>query len=371
MATRPDLAPSHLSMSRWPGPIPTARQMPPSPWDGCDPEASDWPVLVTGAGGFVGGHIARELAGAGHRVRGLTRRRPAVEPDDPPIEWLVGDLRDPEVRRRASAGIRGVIHAASWVCLGLDPRGMSHVVNVDSTRQLLAEAARAGAERFIYTSTLYTLAAGSPEEPADEFTSWNLQRVESPYTRTKRQAERLVLEASHPRLSTVVLCPGMVLGPRDPKPTSTTIVRALSRTPVAILPLGGIPIVDARLVAMAHRRALVAGGSGQRYAVVGPYLSYPELAALVASITGRPRWVATLPDRCEPVLSRAADWLAPIARRWVPDLSRQLVAGGFLRLHVRGDRADLCFGLEHPPAIDSIARSLEPCPDLLTQAVKG
>ena len=60
-----------------------------------------------------------------------------------------------------------------------------------------------------------------------------------------------------------------------------------------------------------------------------------------------------------PVLARAADWLAPIAWRWVPDLSPQLVAGGFLRLHVRGDRADLCFGLEHPPAAESIARSLE------------
>jgi dihydroflavonol-4-reductase len=182
--------------------------------------------------------------------------------------------------------------------------------------------------------------------------------VDSPYTRSKRQAERLVLDARHPRLTTLALCPGMVMGPRDTKPTSTTIVRALARSLVAILPHGGIPIVDAGLLALAHRRALIAGGSGQRYAVVGPYLSYPELAALVASITGRPRWLVTLPDPLEPVLGRAADWLAPIARRWVPNLSRQLVAGGFLRLHVHGERADACFGLEHPPAVESIARSL-------------
>jgi dihydroflavonol-4-reductase len=336
-----------------------ARQIPPSPWDGREPEPSGWPVLVTGAAGFVGGHIARELAGAGHRVRGLTRRPPTVEPDDPPIEWLVGDLRDAEVRRRALAGVRGVIHTASWVCLGLDPRGTSHAVNVESTRRLLAESTLAGVERFVYTSTLYTMAAGTLAEPAHEFTAWNLERVDSPYTRTKRQAERLVLEARQPGLTTIALCPGMVMGPRDTKPTSTMIVRTMSRHLVAVLPHGGLPIIDARLLARAHRRALVAGGIGQRFAVVGPYLSYPDLAAVVASITGKPRWVVTLPDPFEPVLVRVADWLAPMARRWVPDLSRQLVAGGFLRLHVCGERADVCFGLEHPPAVESIARCLE------------
>jgi dihydroflavonol-4-reductase len=328
------------------------------PWDGREPEPSDWPVLVTGAGGFVGGHIARELAGAGHRVRGLTRRPPRIDPGDPPIEWLVGDLRDVDVRRRSLAGVRGVLHAASWVRLGLDPRGTSRAINVEVTAKLLAEAARSGVERFVYTSTLYTLAAGTPDEPADELTAWNLRRVESPYTRTKREAERLVLEASGPGFSTLAICPGMVMGPRDAKPTSTMIVRMLARYPVAVLPHGGIPIVDARLLATAHRRALVAGGSGTRYAVVGPYLSYPELAAVVASIVGRPRWVVPVPDRWERALGRAAEWTAPLVRRWAPDLSRQLVAGGFLRLHVDGRRAEACFGLRHPPAVESIAASL-------------
>ena len=125
-----------------------------------------------------------------------------------------------------------------------------------------------------------------------------------------------------------------------------------------MLPPGGIPIVDARVLATAHRRALEAGGGGTRYAVVGPYLSYPELAAVVAPIAGRPRRVIALSDRWEPALGRVAEWTAPLLRRWIPNLSRQLIAGGFLRLHVDGRRADACFGLRHPPAAESIAASL-------------
>ena len=121
---------------------------------------------------------------------------------------------------------------------------------------------------------------------------------------------------------------------------------------------GGIPIIDVGVLALAHRRALVAGGAGERYAVVGPYLSYRELAAVVASITGRPRFVTPLPDFLEAVVAKPVDWIAPLLHRKWPDLSHQLVAGGFLRLHVSGARADACFGLVHPPAVDSIARSL-------------
>jgi dihydroflavonol-4-reductase len=320
-----------------------------------DPDPSQWPVLVTGAGGFTGGHIARYLAGAGHFVRGFTRRPAQVESGDAPIEWIIGNLMDSDVRRRALAGVRGVIHTAAWVSLGPDDKGLSHPVNVEVTARLLNEAKEAGVERFVYTSTLYTLAAGTPEQLADESSDWNLHGLDSSYIRTKRQAERTVLEASAGGFTTIALCPGMVLGPRDPKPTSTQIIRAYAKTMVAIAPAGGIPIVDSRLLAQAHRRALIAGGSGQRYAVVGPYLSYRELARLVASITGRPRWIIPLPDPLEPLIVRAACWFGPLVRHWWPDISPQLATAGFLGLYLSGDRANACLGLHHPSARETIA----------------
>jgi dihydroflavonol-4-reductase len=320
------------------------------------PEPSAWPVLVTGAGGFVGGHVARHLAEAGHRVIGLSRRPPAIEPGDPEIVWQVGDLRDPEARRSALRGVRGVIHAAGWVRLGSDPSGVARAVNVEATRDLLKDAAEAGVERFVYTSTLHTLAAGTADAPADEGSAWNLGPIDAPYSSTKREAERLVIEGAG-GLQSVVICPGMAIGPRDAKPSSTRLLLAMAGSPVAFLPGGGIPVVDAAVLATAHRAALAVGVPGARYAVVGPYLSYREMARLVANLTGRPRLIVPIPDRAERplvALGRAIDrW-----RNGAGIVSAATVAGGFLRLYVRGDRADSTFGLRHPPPICSMFDAL-------------
>ncbi|QEH32606.1 3 beta-hydroxysteroid dehydrogenase/Delta 5--_4-isomerase [Aquisphaera giovannonii] len=321
-----------------------------------DPAPGDWPVLVTGAGGFVGGHVARHLAAAGHSVRGLARTRPLEEPGDPPIEWILGDLRDERLRLRAVEGVRGVIHTAAWVSLGKDPKGLSRAINVEATRQFLDEARRAGVERFVLTSTLHTLASGTADAPADEDTPWNLECVDSPYCRTKREAEAIVRGASEGGFSTVTLCPAMVLGPRDPKPTSTRLLRVIASSPVSFLPRGGIPIVDSTVIATAHRRALIAGEPGARYAIAGPYLSYPELGRLVGRVAGWPRAVAVLPDFLQGPMMLSTGLLGRFGRH--AELSATTVSGGFLRLHVSGRRADATFGLVHPPAIETIRAAM-------------
>jgi dihydroflavonol-4-reductase len=321
-----------------------------------DPTPQEWPVLVTGAAGFVGGHVARYLAECGHMVRGLTRTPPNLRADDPHIEWLVGDLSDPQTRSEAVGGVRGVIHTAGWVSLGRDPTGLSQANNLDATCSLLDDARRAGVARFILTSTLHTLAAGTAEEPANETTPWNLDCVDSPYSRSKREAEARVRQASEPRFETVVLCPGLVVGPRDPKPTSTKLLRTLSRSAVAFLPGGGIPIVDANVVALAHRRALSSGQPGDRYAVVGPYLSYVEMARLVARIAGNPQLIVPLPSLLAGPLRASAVLLNRLGL--TSELSGTTVSGGFLALHVSGRRADLGFGLVHPPALESVRSAL-------------
>jgi dihydroflavonol-4-reductase len=317
------------------------------------------PVLVTGAGGFVGGHVARALAAAGYPVRGLSRRPPSIEQGDPPIDWVIGDLRRAPDRMRAIEGMKGVIHTAGWVSLGFDRRGESRAINVEATRALLDEAEGVGVERFVYTSTLWTVAAGTSDYPADEDSAWNLDTIRSPYSESKSEAERLVLQRDGARLGTTVLCPGLVIGPRDLRPTSTRLLLMMARAPLIVLPRGGIPVVDARVLALAHVRALERAERRRRYVVAGPYLSYQVMAQLVGRVIGRPPAIVTVPDAMEGPLT----WIGWVLNRLAPgrgaDFSPAAIAGGFLRLHVSGARADTAFGLRHPPPLVSIFDALD------------
>jgi dihydroflavonol-4-reductase len=316
-------------------------------------------VLVTGAGGFVGGHVARALAEAGYRVRALTRRTPPPPgPFESPIDWIVGDLRNADDRARALAGVRWVVHTASWVSLGADPRGESQAVNVEATRALLLEGRAAGVERFVYTSTIWTVAAGTANEPADEESAWNLDRLRSPYCTTKRAAERLVLDSDQPGFQTVVLNSATVLGPGDVRPTSTRLLLHMARTPVAFMPAGGTPVIDVRVVAQAHVRALERAAPGRRYVLAGPYLSYFEIATLVARVAGNPRRIVVIPDLLERPLTRIVGWIDHlVGGRW-PEISAAAVGGGYLRFHLSGALGDAAFALQHPPPIQSIYDAL-------------
>ena len=133
----------------------------------------------------------------------------------------------------------------------------------------------------------------------------------------------------------------------------------MARSPVAFLPGGGIPVIDARVAAFAHRQALEFGEPGQRYALVGPYLGFVDLAKLVGKVTGSPLAIVHLPDVLECPMSWSAGMLDRLTGGRLIEVSRAAVVGGFLRLHVRGDRADALFGLKHPPPIVSIREALE------------
>src|SRR3954471_20740213 len=110
------------------------------------------PVLVTGASGFLGWHVAQVLLERGRAVRALVRAGSRVP--ELGVETVTGDLRDPASLERAAAGCELVFHvAADYRLWAKDPRDL-YRSNADGTRNLLTAARQAGVERVVYTSTV-------------------------------------------------------------------------------------------------------------------------------------------------------------------------------------------------------------------------
>src|SRR5262249_38196101 len=149
-------------------------------------------TLVTGASGFLGSHVTRQLVARGESVRVLLRpssNNRAIA--DLSLEYVTGDLRDSASLARALDGATRVFHVAADYRLWAKRKRDIYDSNVGVTKNLLEAAKRAGVSQFIYTSTVATIAVDRPQHP-DEFTDAKLEEMVGHYKRSKWQAERLV-----------------------------------------------------------------------------------------------------------------------------------------------------------------------------------
>lgn len=169
-------------------------------------------ALVTGGGGFLGGALVRRLLAEGHAVRSLARGDyPALA--EAGAEVLRGDLADADAVDRAVAGTDTVFHVGAKAGVW-GPYEEYRLSNVVGTENVLAACRRHGVRKLVYTSSPSVVASGRDLENADESTPIP-ERHAAHYPATKALAEKAVLAADGPGLSTVALRPHLIWGPGD------------------------------------------------------------------------------------------------------------------------------------------------------------
>ena len=243
-------------------------------------------ILVTGASGFLGWHIAGLLVERGHKVRVLCRATSRIRELD--VERVTGDLRDPASLAHAVEGCEAVFHAAADYRLwSKDPRDL-YTSNVDGTRNLLEAAERAGVGRIVYTSTVGCI--GMPRDrEGDEETPVSLESMTGHYKRSKWLAEQIALEKARAGLPVVIVNPTAPIGDHDSKPTPTgKIVVDFLRGRLPAFVDTGLNIVDARDVALGHVLAYERGVPGQRYILGCQNLTLEQILGKVAEIANKP-----------------------------------------------------------------------------------
>jgi dihydroflavonol-4-reductase len=244
-------------------------------------------TLVTGAAGFLGSHVARQLVARGEEVRVLLRASSSNRAiSDLSLEYVTGDLRDVGSLERAMAGMRRVFHVAADYRLWAKRPQDIYDSNVGGTRNLLAAAKKAGIEQLIYTSTVATIAVDRPQLP-NEFTDSNLGEMVGHYKRSKWMAEQEVLKAAKEGLPAIVAMPTTPVGPWDWKPTPTgkIIVDFLNGKMPGYVETG-LNFVGVEECAAGHLLVSEKGRIGERYLLGAENLTLKQLLDTLAKITG-------------------------------------------------------------------------------------
>jgi dihydroflavonol-4-reductase len=247
-------------------------------------------VVITGAAGFIGSSVARELCARGAHVVALVEPGGGTDNlDDLDVETVRGDLRDPDAVNKAVEGCRLVFHvAALYRFWAADPADF-YSINVTGTRHVLEATKRHGCERLVYTSTVGTLGlrGASASEPVDETSFAHIDHLFGGYKQSKYVAEHEVLRAAAEGLPVVLVQPTTPVGPRDrgPTPTGRTVLEFLNgRFPGYVDTT--LNIVDVDDVAHGHVLAAERGRIGRSYILGGENLLLKEVLSMLAGVTG-------------------------------------------------------------------------------------
>ena len=279
-------------------------------------------TLVTGATGFVGAAVARQLLEAGHEVRALARpnsdRRNLA---GLALEIYEGDLLDPQSLKGAVHGCSALYHVAADYRLWVPEPERIYKINVEGSRALLRAAGEAGVARMVYTSSVATLGLHKDGTPADEATPVALADMVGHYKRSKFIAEekvrRLVAEEDLP---VVIVNPSTPIGPRDIKPTPTgrMIVEAAAGRMPAFVDTG-LNVVHVDDVARGHLLAFERGEIGERYILGGTNMTLAEILGVIAELVGRKAPKVKIPHNLILPLAVAAESWARLRGPQAPE----------------------------------------------------
>jgi len=243
--------------------------------------------LVTGATGFMGSSIVRELLKDGEEVKVFIRETSDTRNiDGLDVERAFGDIRDGESMKKALKGCDTLYYTAAFFAHWAPDKKLPYQVNVEGTKTSMKVALDAGMQKVVYTSTNNTMGAHGPV-PVNETAEFNHWKTGDHYSMSKYLAEVEAKKFVSLGLPIVIVNPTLVIGVRDIKPTPSgqmIIDIATGQMPGYIE--GGTNIIDVEDVARGHILAAKNGKVGERYLFGNENATISEYFGLVAEVAG-------------------------------------------------------------------------------------
>jgi nucleoside-diphosphate-sugar epimerase len=313
-------------------------------------------ALVMGASGFVGSHVTRKLVERGDDVRVYLRRSSnTVAIDDLDVERAYGDLRDVDALRAAMADRDVVYYCVVDTRFYLRDPSPLFETNVESLRNVLNVAVAADLSRFVFCSTIGTVAIAENGQSATEDMPFNWADIGGAYIESRRRAEDMVLEYARERgLPAVAMCVSNPYGPLDYQPHQGLMIKsaALGKMPVYVKGVS-TEVVGIEDVAEAFLLAADRGRVGERYIISESFMPMREMLSTAATAAGAkpPRFGVPL------ALLYAVGWVMGTASRVLRrDLSMNVTGVRLLHMMSAADHSKATRELGwHPrPTAESI-----------------
>jgi dihydroflavonol-4-reductase len=268
-------------------------------------------AFVTGATGFIGGHVARRLRERGDDVVALVRSPPkATELADLGCELVRGDLSSEQAIRRGCEGADSVFHIGAIYKVGIRKSERAEMIdaNVHGTERVLDAAVEAGAERILYVSTCNCF-GNTRRQVVDETYRRPDRNWLSYYDETKFKAHEVAEDRIAKGAPIVIVQPGGVYGPNDHSELGNMIEQARAgRLPAKMFPDMGLMLAHVEDIADGILLAHDKGRIGESYVLSGERGTMGELVDKVCELSGRrpPRF--TMPS----ALIKASAPLGPV-----------------------------------------------------------
>jgi len=317
--------------------------------------------FVTGATGFLGSHVARQLAVRGAELRLLVRPTSRLDNiADLAAEHVTGDLRDVDSLCKGMAGCEFVFHVAADYRLWALDRQEIYKSNVGGTANILAAARDSGVRRVVYTSSVATMGFGNNGHLTDENSPVTMANMIGDYKRSKYQAERLVLSAARAGQDVVMVNPTTPVGECDIKPTPSgqIIVDFLRRKFPAYVDTG-LNLVDVVECAEGHLLAMEKAQPGERYILGGENLTLKQILDKLAAITSLPSPNIKLPYAVALATGVVDTLITGKFLRREPRVTIDAVRMGRKKMFITSSKAERELGWVSRPVEDALRRAVD------------
>lgn len=313
------------------------------------------PTLVTGAAGFVGNNLVRQLLRLGRKVRVLVRHADNQSLRDLDVETAIGDVLQPASLQTALAGVSSVFHLAGAISIDGQLDDEMRRVNVEGTANVVNACLNEKNLRLVHFSSIHAHSYMPKDQPVDE----NRPLATDPqrhlaYDESKAAGELEVQSGIQKGLNAVILNPVGIFGPHDYQPSpSGEFLQQLMHRKLPGLVQAGYYWVDVRDVAVAAIAAETRGSVGEKFILCGEYADFKTIAGWVNDTCGARPPMLNVPVK----LARLA---APFVTRYSKLLGRRpLVTPESIEIvtchqKVMSDKAASVLGFQSRPLKDTI-----------------